>query len=104
VGPGADGYSFFCETVIYFIGDVLTAIVAGDFAWSGISSVLCIVSFIPIAMHDHFANATLTMTQLPPYRYPPPPPVVHQVVLLFNRIHTLHLRHIHTLHLNLFTP
>jgi hypothetical protein len=54
---------FFCETVIYFIGDAPTAIVAGDFAWSGISCVLCIVSFIPVAMHDHFANTTLTMTQ-----------------------------------------
>jgi hypothetical protein len=63
VGPGADGNSFFCETVIYFIGDAPTAIVAGDFTWSVISRVLCIVSFIPVAMHDHFANTTLTMTQ-----------------------------------------
>jgi hypothetical protein len=62
VGPGADGYSFFNETVIYFIGDALTAIVAGDFVWSGILRVLYIVSFIPVVMHDHFANTTLTMT------------------------------------------
>jgi hypothetical protein len=54
---------FFCETIIYFIGDASTAIVAGDFAWSGISRVLCIVSFIPVVIHDHFANTTLTMTQ-----------------------------------------
>jgi hypothetical protein len=39
------------------------AIVTGDFTWSGISRVLCIVLFIPVAMHDHFANTTLTMTQ-----------------------------------------
>jgi hypothetical protein len=61
-GPGVDAYIFFCETVIYFIGDTPTAIVAGDFTWSGISRVLYIVSFIPIAIHDHFANTTLTMT------------------------------------------
>jgi hypothetical protein len=38
------------------------AIVAGAFVWSGISRVLYIVSFIPIAIHDHFVNTTLTMT------------------------------------------
>jgi hypothetical protein len=38
-------------------------IVAGAFAWSGIPRVLYIVSFIPVAIHDHFANTTLTMTQ-----------------------------------------
>jgi hypothetical protein len=52
---------FFYETDIYFIGDAPTTIVAG--AWSGISRVLCIVSFISVAMYDHFANTTLTMTQ-----------------------------------------
>jgi hypothetical protein len=54
---------FFFETIIYFIGDASMTIVAGDFAWSGISRVLCIVSFIPVVIHDHFANTTLTMTQ-----------------------------------------
>jgi hypothetical protein len=54
---------FFCEIDIYFIRDAPTAIVAGAFAWSGISRVLCIVSFILVAMHNHFANTTLTMTQ-----------------------------------------
>jgi hypothetical protein len=57
------GIVFFCEIVIYFIRDVSTAIVAEAFVWSGISRVLCIVSFIPIAMHHHFTNTTLTMTQ-----------------------------------------
>jgi hypothetical protein len=63
VGPDADGYSFFYEIVIYFIIDAPTGIVAGDFAWSCISRVHCIVSFIPVVMHDHFTNTTLTMTQ-----------------------------------------
>jgi hypothetical protein len=53
----------FFETVIYFIRDASTAIVAGAFTWSGISRVLCIVSFISVAMYDHFVNTTLTMTQ-----------------------------------------
>jgi hypothetical protein len=53
----------FFEIVIYFIGDAPMAIVAEDFVWSGISRVLCIVSFIHIAMHDYFANTTLIMTQ-----------------------------------------
>jgi hypothetical protein len=39
------------------------AIVAGAFMWSDISRVLYIVSFIPITIHDHFVNTTLTMTQ-----------------------------------------
>jgi hypothetical protein len=38
-------------------------IVAGAFTWSGISRILYIVSFIPVAIHDHFANIILTMTQ-----------------------------------------
>jgi hypothetical protein len=38
------------------------AIVDGDFVWSGILRVLCIVLFIPIVMHDHFVNTTLIMT------------------------------------------
>jgi hypothetical protein len=62
VGPGADGYNFFYKTVIYFIGDAPTAIVAGAFTWSGISRVFYIVSFIPVVIHDHFTNTTLTMT------------------------------------------
>jgi hypothetical protein len=55
---------FFFETVIYFIRDVPTAIITRAFAWSVISRVLYIVSFLPVAMHDHFANTTLTMTQI----------------------------------------
>jgi hypothetical protein len=39
------------------------AIVDGDFVWSGILRVLCIVLFIPVVMHDRFVNTTLIMTQ-----------------------------------------
>jgi hypothetical protein len=53
----------FFKTVIYFIRDAPTAIVTGAFTWSDISRVLCIVSFISVAMYDYFANTTLTMTQ-----------------------------------------
>jgi hypothetical protein len=60
---GSDRYNFFCKIVIYFIEDASMIIVAEAFAWSGISRILCIVLFIPIAMHDHFTNTILTMTQ-----------------------------------------
>jgi hypothetical protein len=62
VDPDVDGYSFF-EIAIYFIEDASMAIVAAAFVWSGISCILYIVSFIPVVMHDHFINTTLTMTQ-----------------------------------------